>query len=143
GLALTIANSTRTLDVVLRSAVAAPLEGAHVVLLPGKQQIGNFGDVLRLSPTGLQQFHPKPVVGDSLPASMVDTIRSGDLFTHVEHVAPGDLTVCACGLPGNLLDPAVLQRLEAHIAKLTMKCKQVGPDAKVVVLDVPPQQRLD
>jgi predicted Ser/Thr protein kinase len=143
GLELTIASSARTLDVIVRSSVAAPLEGAHVALLPGKQQIRNYGELLRMSPTGLQEFHPRPVVGDSLPAPVVDAIRPGDLFTHVEHVVPGVLTVCACSLPGNLMDPAVVQRLEARSAQLTLECKQVGPDAKVVVLDVPPQQRLD
>jgi hypothetical protein len=70
-------------------------------------------------------------------------VRRDDLIAHIEHVAPGDVTVCAIGLPGDILDPATGKRMLAHLAELTVKCEQIGPTTDVVTVAVPPQPRFD
>jgi hypothetical protein len=141
GVALSIALSSRTLDVVVRSAVAAPLEGAEVIVLAGKQELASVPDLNRLQVTGMQARFARPVIGENAPRRALARIHPGDLIAHVEHAALGDLTVCAINFGGDLADPSFVQRMQAHYAQLAIKCEHIGPDAAVVVVDVPPQQR--
>ena len=138
---LSIALSARTLDVVVRSAVAAPLESAQVIVLAGKQEIATMDDLVRLQITGVQIRFARPVVGENAPRAALGVLRSGDLVAHVEHAGLGELTACAINFGGDLADPSFVQRMQAHSSQLAVKCDHVAPDAAVVVLDVPPQQR--
>jgi len=142
-LALAIKSSARVLDVVVRSAVASSLDGAAVYVLAGKWQVKNFGELMRLPSVGVRELHARAVDADGAPASVAGVFRPGDLLTHVENVPHGDLTVCACGFPGDLADPAIQQRIYAHFSELSLTCKQIGGDAGVVALPVTPQQRFD
>jgi predicted Ser/Thr protein kinase len=142
-LQLGLASSTRIVDVVVRSAVASSLEGAQVVVVSGKPQIRNVGDLVRLQTSGVQARLAKPVVREQAPKPVLDKLRSGDLVAHVEHVALGEITVCAFAFTGDLLDPQVQKRMQDHVAELALKCEPVGPDTTVVVIRVPPQQRFD
>ena len=141
GLQLAVATSTHKIDVVIRSAVATTIEGAEVFLISARQQLQNLGDLVR-GTASLQYYPAKPIVGDSLAGPLAGTIRSGDLLAHVEHASRGDLTVCAFSFP-DLLDPAVQRNMDADVSRITVKCKQIGPDANVVVLEVSPQPRFD
>jgi predicted Ser/Thr protein kinase len=141
GVSLRLALSNRTVDVVVRSAVAAPLESAQVIVLAGKQEIASTVDLARLQVTGVQVRFARPIVGESAPRATLGVLRSGDLVAHVEHASLGELTACAINLGGDLADPKVVQRMQAHSSQLAVKCEHLGPDAAVVVIDVPPQQR--
>jgi len=140
---LSLAVSTRTLDVVVRSAVATSLESAEVLLITGTQEIAGLDDLNRLQIMGMQVRFARPVVGENVPRRVLDKIHAGDLVAHVDHAALGDLTVCAINFSGDLLDPTFVQRLQAHYSQLAVKCAHVGPNATVVELAVPPQQRFD
>lgn len=142
GLELTIASSTRTIDVVVRSEVATAIDGADVFLIPGKQQLANVGEIFRRA-TGIQAYLAKPIAGDSPAGPVAAVIRPGDILAHVEHAGQGELTVCACSYPGDLLDPAVQRGMNTHQSQMAVRCKQIGADASVVVLEVPPPQRFD
>jgi predicted Ser/Thr protein kinase len=142
-LQLSLASSTRIVDVVVRSAVASALEGAQVVVVSGKPQIRNVGDLVRLQTSGVQARLAKPVVREQAPRPVLDKLRSGDLVAHVEHVALGEITVCAFAFTGDLLDPQVQKRMQDHVSELALRCEQIGPDTAVVVVSVPPQQRFD
>jgi hypothetical protein len=143
GITLGLALSNRAIDVVIRSAVAMPLEGAQVILVAGKQSPKNLGDLLRGQNAATQVHLARPVVGENVPRTVLDKIRPGDLVAHVEHARLGELTVCAVGLNGDLHDPAFVQRLQSHVSQLAIRCEQIGPATSVVELDVPPQQRFD
>jgi predicted Ser/Thr protein kinase len=143
GVSLGFTASTRTIDVVVRSAVVASLEGAEVILITGPQEIASVDDLRRLEITSMQTRFARPVIGENVPHRALDKIRPGDLVAHVDHAALGDLTICAVNFSGDLLDPKLVQRMLAHYAQLAVKCEHVGPDATVVELAVPPQQRFD
>jgi hypothetical protein len=138
---LGLAISTRTIDVVVRSAVAAPLEGAEVILLTGRQNITSMDDFARLHITGIQARFARPVVGEQAPRPALRELRSGDLVAHIEHAGLGELTACAVNFGGDLQDPSFVQRMQAHASQLAIKCEPIGWNAAVVVLYVPPQQR--
>jgi hypothetical protein len=143
GLSLRLLQSQRTVDVVVRSAVATPLEGGQVILLTGKQTIRNLGELIRAQNAGVQTHMARPMVGESVPRPVLDKVRSGDLVAHIEHASPGELTACAFGLSGDLHDPEYIRTLQNHLSQLAVKCEHVAPNTDVVVLAVPPQQRFD
>jgi len=140
---LALSSSARIVDVVVRSAVATSLEAAQVVLIPGKQQIRNVGDLVRFQVSGIRVHAATLAVGENVPNPVLDKIRSSDLVAHVEHVVAGELTACAIAFTGDLLDPQVWQRMQDHLSELALKCEPIGPDTAVVVIAVPPQPRFD
>jgi predicted Ser/Thr protein kinase len=143
GIVLRFPQSSRAIDVIVRSAVAAPLDGAQILLVPGKRAIASGADLIHLQESGMQLSSARPAAGEDVPRALRDTVRRDDLVAHIEHVAPGDLTVCAIGIPGDILDPATGKRMLAHLAELTVKCEQIGPTTDVVTVAVPPQPRFD
>ena len=143
GIVLRFLQSSRAIDVIVRSAVAAPLDGAQVLLVPGRRAIASGADLIHLQESGTQSSSAKPVASEDVPRALRDTVRRDDLVAHIEHVATGDLTVCAIGIPGDTLDPATRQRMLAHLAELTVKCEYIGPTTDVVTVAVPPQPRFD
>jgi hypothetical protein len=143
GIVIDLAPSSRTIDVIVRSAVATTIEGGQVILLPGHKPISNVGDLIRGQSGGVQTHMARPLVGENVPRALLDKVRSGDLVAHVEHARAGDLTVCAFGLTGDLQDPQYVHTLQSHISELAVKCEYIGPTTSVVVLAVPPLQRFD
>jgi hypothetical protein len=143
GLSLRLVQSQRTIDVIVRSAVAMPLEGGQVILLTGRQAIRNLGELIRAPNAGVQAHMARPMVGESVPHAVIDKVRSGDLVAHIEHASAGEITACAFGLSGDLHDPDYIRRLQDHLSQLAVKCEYIGPNTDVVVLAVPPQQRFD
>jgi len=65
--------------VILRSAVATPLEGGQVILLRGRQSIRNVGELIRAQSAGMQTQLARPPVGENVPRAVLDKLRSGDL----------------------------------------------------------------
>jgi predicted Ser/Thr protein kinase len=143
GLTLEPTSSTRVLDVIVRNAVAAPLDGALVVLLPGKHEISRMEDLNRRAIKGSLTHFARPVAGDSAPGAVLGKLHPGDLLAHIEHAGAGELTVCALNFAGDWMDPEFRQRAVAHFSQIAFKCTQIGPDAAIVELLVPPQQRFE
>jgi hypothetical protein len=143
GIALRFTQSSRTIDIIVRSTITAALEGAQVILVPGKRAIAKVADLMHLQASDLQWSFAKPVVGEDIPHAARSAVRRDDLIAHVEHTALGDLTVCAVGFSGDLLDPEARRRFFTHLAESDVKCEHIGPTTEVVVLATPPQQRYD
>jgi hypothetical protein len=136
----------RTLDVIARSAVAMALDGAQVIIIPGRHRFHTVGDLFKQheDPHGRMMWrYAEPLVGESIPADARPLARRGDFFLHVDDARTGDLTVCVIGLNGDLSDTAFMDKVRARQAELEVKCEGVGPDDKVVVVEAPPQKRID
>jgi len=146
GLELTVRQSTRVLDVIVHSAVAAALPSAEVVLMTGKpppRAIKTVGELRKHHWTGSQRYFAKHVAADELSEAVRGRLRADDLAVHIEHAPAGELTVCAIAGGGDLADPAVRRRLEDHDAERTLACERIGPDAGHAVVEAPPQRRFD
>jgi hypothetical protein len=139
--ALAIRPARRVLDIVVRSSVAAAINAAPAWVMPGHWEIKNIGDLLRSPAIAQGELHPQQV-GDSVPPALAGKVRRDDLLQHVEHVPDGELTICACNFPVDL-DPAAERRLMAHVTDLVVRCQYPGPGDQLVVLTVPPQQRIE
>jgi predicted Ser/Thr protein kinase len=140
---LELTSSKRVLDVIVHSAVAAPLDGALVILLPGKHEVARMDDLRQLATRGSLSHFARPIARDGVPRAVLDRFHPGDLLTHIEHAGAGELTVCGFSFVGDWMDPEFRQRAMAHLSELSFKCTQIGPDTAVVELLVPPQQRFD
>jgi hypothetical protein len=92
---------------------------------------------------GVIESRSSRVVGEDIPHAARGAVRRDDLIAHVEHAAPGDLTVCAVGFSGDLLDPEARRRFFTYIAESDVKCKHIGPTDELVTLATSPQQRYD
>jgi len=143
GISLRFTQSSRTIDVIVRSTVTAPLEGAQVILVPGKRAIAKAADLMHLQASDFQWSFAKPMVGEDVPRAVRSLVHRDDLVAHVEHAAPGDLTVCAVGISGDLLDTESRRRFFTHLAEADVKCEHIEPTTGLVVLATPPQQRFD
>ncbi|HEU4732723.1 MAG TPA: protein kinase, partial [Kofleriaceae bacterium] len=143
GVRLEASLSPRTLDVIVRSTVSAPVEGAMVRVFAGKHSITSFDDLVRLKFVALQISLATPASERRAPEPVQDRVRPGDLVAHLEHALLGELTVCVTGLGGDLLDPAYLENTAAHLPQLAIRCAPVSADARVVELAVPPQPRFE
>jgi hypothetical protein len=146
GLALTIARSSRVLDVVVRSTVAAPLPGAELFVLTGKppaRRVKVVGDLMRHHWTTVQRHYAKHLALGELPEAVRGQAGADDLGARLEHVPPGELTVCAAAIGGDLADPAVRLRNAQHDRERTLACEHLGADAAHAIISVPPQRRFD
>jgi hypothetical protein len=70
-------------------------------------------------------------------------VAADDLAAHLEHAPPGELTVCAAAIGGDLADRVVRRRNAQHDRERTLACEHVGSDATHAILSVPPQRRFD
>jgi len=78
-----------------------------------------------------------------LPGAVTSVLRPGDVASYPQ-VEPGEVTVCAAGLTGNLGDKDYMARVTRHVWDHPLGCVTVvvhQPDQAVVV-QVPPIKRL-
>jgi hypothetical protein len=146
GLELSVVRTSRVLDVILRSAVAAPLSGAEVYVLAGKPPARPpklAGDLTHHRWTAMQRFFAKRTPIGELPEAVRSQVRADDLTVHLEHAPEGEITVCGIALGGDLGDPAVRRRNAEHEAERTLACERVAAGDAHVILSVPPQRRFD
>jgi hypothetical protein len=140
------AGNGRSFDVIARSAVTTTLDGAQVIVVPGKHRFLSANELYAQhgDPSGhfLMSF-ARPLVGAAIPAAARPLARPGDLFLHVDDVSAGDLTACVVGLNGDLSDTLLWEKIAAHQKELEFKCEVAGPDDQVVVVEAPPQKRID
>jgi hypothetical protein len=72
-------SSTRVLDVIVPNAVpnavAAPLDGALVIPLPGTHEISGMEDLGRVAVKGSLSHFARPVARDSVPGAVLDKMH--------------------------------------------------------------------
>jgi predicted Ser/Thr protein kinase len=143
GLTMSVTSSQRTFDVLARSTLVQPLESAQVLVLPGKVQLATIGDLLaRDQPDMLIRF-AHHLTGETAPKEVAQQFHNGDLIAHFANVPEGQLTACAIGLPSDLQDEVLANKIRKHRGELEMRCETVDGDAKSVVINTPPTKNLD
>jgi hypothetical protein len=145
-LQLAFEKSDRRVDVVARSAVDAPIDAVEVNVLSGNhavERIRNLGDLDRIQAASTQSHYAAPQLEEPGPGPLSGKVKAGELVAHFEHVRPGALTVCAYTIGAEPIDSASWERLRDHGERVAVKCAAVGSGENLVVIDVPPQQRLE
>ncbi len=138
GLVLTLSKTDRVIDVVVRSTLATPLDLAELFVFPGRAHPKTFRELMsQVRPGDIQSgfAQPAPATGSAS--------RAGDLAFHFTDVHAGELTVCAVGLAGTLEQVEMNGKLQARYGDLELRCTDVAADATRVVVETPPQKRID
>jgi predicted Ser/Thr protein kinase len=132
----------RKLRVIARSAVAAPLTGATVVVVSGTVTLKTVKDIENVLRTpGVSVELARPVVGE--PPPELGKLSTGDLVATFGSAPGGVATACAFGFTGDYGDPSFREKLAKNMEKLEMRCSPVAPDAQVVTVELPPMKRFD
>ncbi|HET9991879.1 MAG TPA: hypothetical protein VFQ65_25295, partial [Kofleriaceae bacterium] len=136
--------TTRTLDALVRSKLTTPIETAQIIVFPGKQHFANAGQLnAAAAGTGLGMQFGVHVSGEHVPKPLVSKYRAGDLTAHFTDVPAGDVTVCAVGLPNDLMDREALRKIQAHLDELEVDCEIVDGQADMVVVLTSPPKNFD
>src|SRR3569623_1655855 len=137
--------TSRTLDVLARSKFSAPLETVQILLFPGKQHFATAGQLnaAATSGAGIAVQFGSHVTGEHVPKALVAKYRAGDLTAHFTDVPTGDVTVCAIGLPGDLMDKEAMRKIQAHLDELEVSCEIVDGQADMVLVLTHPPKNFD
>jgi predicted Ser/Thr protein kinase len=130
----------RKLYVVVRSSVATPVGNAQVVVLHGERRLSNVRELAQAQGSGMRAL--ARAWEDVRPEALADIARKGDLFAELAVPASGG-TACAIGLPTELGDLGVIEKLQQHSDKIEVRCVPIPSDKTSIVIEVPPLPRLD
>jgi hypothetical protein len=132
GLHLEVTRSSRSLDVIVHSAVDTPIAGAWLKIIPGTHEIKTAGE-LGTYTANAQYATAVPIAPSQVGTALVDKVHPGDLLAHVDHVRDGALTLCGGSHGGAVV------RLEDRI----VRCAHVSPETSQIELVLPPQPRIN
>ena len=135
-------NAKRTVHVVVRSTVSIPLPNAQVIVRPGVFEARTATGLIERIGSSSERL-ARPIVGEAAPEAVREIARPDDLYTTMTEVPEGVATACGVGLPADLTDPKLQGQIDHNLDKIELRCVRIEPDAKVVVVQVPPWPRLD
>ncbi|HEU0032202.1 MAG TPA: protein kinase [Kofleriaceae bacterium] len=139
---LQLPSQQRTVHVIVRSTVGAPVGNAQVLVMPGVQR-STTAAKLNARIESATTHLARQIELEKAPPSVVRLARPGDLFATIGQVPEGVATACSLGLPTDLSDPELERKLPRNLDKLAVPCVPIPPGADVVVVEVPPFPRLD
>ncbi|HEX4450395.1 MAG TPA: serine/threonine-protein kinase [Kofleriaceae bacterium] len=142
-LVLKPSTSGRTLDVLVRSTVSAPINTAQIVILPGHEHITNVAQLDKSLNAGMSVAFARHVAGEGVPRPALDQYKPGDLWARFTNVDAGDVTVCSLALVDDLMDTEAMHKLQAHFDEIEASCKTIGGDVQVIVVPTAPMKRMD
>ena len=141
---ISVDGNTRELAVLVRSSLSTTLQQAQVMVFSGHVQAKVLGDLIGQRASGATSVEfATSVSGEKAPADAIGVLRRGDLLAQFKTAPPGELTVCAIPLPDDIAAPRIGHLLQAHRMELELKCVPAAADAKVVIVETPPQKRFD
>jgi predicted Ser/Thr protein kinase len=128
---------------IVRSQVQAAVSLGVVFVVRGRFTARTLADLDR-SQTGLIRARAFPVGLAEAPEPVRGRVESGDAITRLPAVEPGEITVCALGITGELGDYEFMSRVERHARDMAIGCTTttIAAADQVVVLEVPPMKRL-
>jgi predicted Ser/Thr protein kinase len=140
--ALTAPTSSRVVHVVVRSTVGSALKRAEVIVMPGVIRSSNVAELQR-SLRGFQQRSALRIEGEHAPPSVLAVAKPGDVYATVSDAPEGPASACAIGMPSEVTDPDLDQKIPAHLDKIEVRCVPLAENASVVLVEVPPWPRFD
>ena len=142
GIKLAVAVEARSVHVVVRSTVGAPVGNAQVFVSAGSLR-STTADKIDTMVENSSVMQGRQIELEKAPPAVVKLARSGDLFATARDVPSGAATACAVGLPHDLADATLDKKISANLAKIEVRCVPIPADADAVLVEVPPWPRLD
>jgi len=130
---LVLASGERTVYIIVRSSLTAPLTGAVGVIERGtRPHEMKFAEARG---RGMPMRMDQAVAPHALPPDVATRIHPGDLVATFPGVPAGRLTACAMAIPPDV------QRYQAYADAFDIRCEPLPNAARVVVVSTPPQPR--
>jgi hypothetical protein len=129
--------------VIARGQAQAELSAVVVAIVRGRMTAKTLGDVLNRG-GDLLLNQSGPTRREEAPPATREMFRAGDAVLTFDQVEAGEVTACAIGIPGNIMDDAYRERVNRHVFAMEAGCVTFaasGPD-QVVLVEVPPMKRL-
>jgi len=142
GVAVTVASSDRVIHVIVRSTVGMPVSNAQVIVVPGLVVSTNVRAMNAALQTGTIRL-ARQIEREHAPPPVITAAHPGDMFATMTEVPQGVASACAVGLPADLSDAAMQDKVHAMIEKVQVRCVPIQPGADVVIVEVPPWPRFD
>jgi len=142
GVALAVPTSSRVVHVVVRSTVGIALKRAEVIVMPGDIRSSNVAELQRTI-QGFEQRSALRIEGEHAPASVLAVAKPGDVYATVSDAPEGRASACAIGMPSEVTDPDLDQKIPTHLDKIEVRCVPLDERAEVVLVEVPPWPRFD
>jgi len=111
--------------------------------MAGKVKSSNIAELAKQLTKDEQNKFAHAVVGEKVPQALMGKVHPGDLLAHIDNAPLGDITVCAVGLNGDMMDKVAMAKIQSHIGEVAIKCEVLGPDGQIVTLETPPQKRFE
>ena len=138
-----LANSGVPVHVVLRNQVAAPISLGLAFMIRGKFAATTVADLDRVTQP-MQRARAFMQPREDAHPSVQPLVKPGDVTATFPSLAPGELTLCALGISGELSDQTYMTKLEKHAPTFAVACTPVTITRadQAFVLEVPPMKRL-
>ncbi|HEY0255669.1 MAG TPA: carboxypeptidase-like regulatory domain-containing protein, partial [Kofleriaceae bacterium] len=137
-------SSARKMTVLTRSTYSTPLEGAQVILMPGKVSIMTIGQLEALDRKSMMVKVARRIIGEDIPKDAMSVYKAGDLVTEFTDVPDGVLSACVIALPANLgADKSLDEKIAKHRMDMAVHCEAIAADDNVFAVSVPPAKNFD
>ena len=140
GVALSVPDLSRSIHVIARSTVSAPVGAAQVFVQP-RVLTSTTLDKFRLDGSAAIKFAKSP--DEKTAAAARAVMRPGDVVATLKGAASGPMSACAIGVPAEVDDPDLDRKIRDNLKKLEVRCAPIPPGAETVVIEVPPWPRMD
>jgi len=124
----------------VRSSLSTPLPLAQVMLVRGDQsQLTRMAQTKGMPP-------PLAMVIANAPSDderAREHLAAGDLVVELTEVPDEPVSACAVALVDGLARRETSDKLRAHMDDLEVRCVPIASNAASVVVETPPQRRID
>jgi hypothetical protein len=132
----------RSVTVLVRSTLSSKLDAASLILVSGVRTFHGVPELLDAE-NGASCRRAMAGQASELASVPADKLRPDDLAARFDHLSDGMYTVCAIGLNDDLIDSESTAKLWAHPSDMKLGCKTFRSDAGIVIVEAPPQRRID
>jgi hypothetical protein len=128
---------------VIRSDVESALSYGMAFMVRGTFKANRLKD-LDKARADLMQVPVLPAIREDAPTAVRPTLLAGDVLAQLTKVEPGEISICAMAITGDITDQQYMDRVRRHAGEQALTCMTttVTTADQVIVLVVPPMKRL-
>ncbi len=140
---LSLAASNRSVDIIVRSTIGMPLPNAQIAVVPGNMPARAKASTINIAAVSASLKIANHIEGATADERIKLAAKPGDLFATITDIPDGAQSACAVAMPSDMSDPAMTQKIIAHLDRLEVRCAPIKDTNELIVLEVPPLPRLD
>ncbi|HSN29005.1 MAG TPA: hypothetical protein VLT45_22110, partial [Kofleriaceae bacterium] len=143
GVALSLAATNRSVDIIVRSTIGMPLPNAQIAIVPGTMPARAKASEINVAAVSASLKIANHIEGATSDERIKLAAKPGDLFATVADIPDGPQSACAIAMPADLSDPSMPEKIIAHLDRLEVRCAPIKAANPLIILEVPPLPRFD